>query len=126
MRKLRWLLAMLFAVALAPAALAAQGRTVTERVTHAATQAPLAGVQVLARVTTVGTRTDAIGTFSLNLPAGAAPPTFSQRGVTARDVPIAGSAINAALAPSAVAVEGVVVTALGLERWERTLVMAAQ
>jgi TonB-linked SusC/RagA family outer membrane protein len=104
----------------------AQERTVTGRVTNAETMNPLSGVQVVVKGSTVGTLTDANGNYTLKVPAGAQTLSFISLGYKTTDVPITGDVVNAALAPEAVAVEGVVVTAMGIEREKRALGVAVQ
>ncbi|HEX8429738.1 MAG TPA: TonB-dependent receptor [Longimicrobium sp.] len=73
MKKLRWLLAAVLAVASAGAPLAAQARgTVTGRVVESATQRPVAGATVRVAGLNIGASTDEDGRFTLqNVPAGA-------------------------------------------------------
>jgi TonB-linked SusC/RagA family outer membrane protein len=104
----------------------AQTQRITGRVTNAETQAPLSGVQVVVRGTTVGTLTDASGNYVLtNVPAGATTLAFSSVGFRTSEVAIQGTVVNVALQPQAVALEGIVVTALGVER-ERSQLGTAQ
>jgi TonB-linked SusC/RagA family outer membrane protein len=105
---------------------AAQERTVTGTVTNAETLQPLSGVQVMARGTSVGTLTDQSGRFSLRVPAGATTLSFSSIGFRAADVPISGTTVDVALAPQALALEGVVVTALGMTQRERAIGTSVQ
>jgi TonB-linked SusC/RagA family outer membrane protein len=104
----------------------AQARTVTGRVTSAETNLPLVGVTVLVQGTTTGTTTNSEGRYSINAPAGATTLVFSLIGYAPTQAPISGSTVDVQLAPQAVALQGVVVTALGIERQERTVGVAAQ
>ncbi len=106
--------------------LGAQERTVTGTVTNAETLQPLSGVQVMARGTTVGTLTDPSGRFTLRVPSGATTLVFSSIGFRAMDVPIRGLTVDASLTPQAVALEGLVVTALGMTQRERAIGTAVQ
>jgi TonB-linked SusC/RagA family outer membrane protein len=121
---------------LAPAALHAQqgtGSTITGVVTTEA-GAPLQGVSVSIATLSVGGYTDAEGHYSFATPAARSGDTVT---VTARrigyqprtaTVKLAGDKITQdfKLAPTAAQIEGVVVTALGLEREKRSLGVAAQ
>ncbi|MBW3629809.1 MAG: SusC/RagA family TonB-linked outer membrane protein, partial [Gemmatimonadetes bacterium] len=106
----------------------AQGRTVsvTGRVTSADNNRPLSGVSVLVQGTNVNTRTDADGRYRVDAPATANALVFNHLQYGTRTVAITGSVVDVQLSPQAVAVEGLVVTALGIERQERALGIAAQ
>lgn len=133
MRKLRWILGSLIALTAAPApADAQQTGTIQGTVVDATSLRPLASVQVFIPNTQIGTLTNQSGRFILlNVPAG----THTLRtsligyGQSDRTVSIAsGEALELSLRleSTAVALEGVVVTALGLERQARSLGVAAQ
>ncbi|HEX6925698.1 MAG TPA: SusC/RagA family TonB-linked outer membrane protein, partial [Longimicrobiaceae bacterium] len=109
----------------APEAMA-QARTVTGRVTAAETGAPIPGVSVSVPGTSIGTLTDAEGRFTLQVPADATTLSFRALSYGSRDVQITGTELNVTLESQAVALEGVVVTALGLQRQARTLGVAAE
>lgn len=95
---------------------AAQSRTITGRITDQATGQGLPGVTVLAKGTTVGTSTNADGTYSLNVPISATALTFSSIGYTSTERAIGdNTSINVALATDSKQIGEVVVTALGLE-----------
>jgi TonB-dependent starch-binding outer membrane protein SusC len=71
MRKLRWLLATLAAVALVPAYAASQERvSITGQIVEAGSQRPLQGALVSIDRLRVNTQTDANGRFTLSAPAG--------------------------------------------------------
>lgn len=124
MKRMLLVLALLLSVGIMDAT--AQARRITGRVTNADTQAPISGVQVVVQGTSVGTITDANGNYVLpNVPATATTLVFSSIGYRAAQVAIAGDVVNATLAPAAVALEGIVVTALGVER-ERSQLGTAQ
>jgi len=105
---------------------AAQTRTVTGRVTAQETSAPLANVQVVAKGTTAGVLTNASGSYTITVPAGATTLVFSAPNYATREAAISGDVVNVTLAPSAVALEGLVVTALGVERQKSQLGTAQQ
>jgi TonB-linked SusC/RagA family outer membrane protein len=105
---------------------AAQTRTITGRVTSAETGQPLSGATVLNTGTTRGTQTDAEGRYSLEVPAGASTLTFSALGYGSQDVEITGNVVNARLSQEVVALQGLVVTGLGIERQEAAVGVATQ
>jgi TonB-linked SusC/RagA family outer membrane protein len=114
-------------LALAVQDAAAQTRRITGRVTSAETGQGLPSVQVLVTGTSVGTLTDNNGAYVLeNVPASAATLTFSSLGYATRQAPISGDVVNVALTTQAVALEGVVVTALGQEQQKRAIGTAVQ
>ncbi len=122
MKKFRWLLALFVAVAAVPAALAAQApTTVTGTVTSAETGEPLPGITVMVEGTGVGTLTDAQGRYSIEVPAGSNTLNFTSLAYGDETVEITGSVVNVALESEAIALEGVVVTALGIEQQERAI-----
>jgi TonB-linked SusC/RagA family outer membrane protein len=125
MRKLLFVFTLAFLGLSAHDALA-QTRRVTGQVVNAETRAPMPGVQVLVRGTTVGTLTDASGNFVLNnVPAGATTLMVTSIGFRSAEAAIEGDVVNVALQPAAVQLEGLVVTALGIER-ERSQLGTAQ
>lgn len=131
MRSLRPLLAVVAALVFVPAALPAQGpATVTGRATNPQGQ-PEAGVLVRIESLNVGASTGADGRYTLSIPAarvGSGPVqiTATRVGLTtvSRSVTLrAGASLTQdfQLAPNALMLEGLVVTALGIERQEREL-----
>lgn len=123
-RTVQLLSALLVVLAAVPAA--AQTRIVTGRVVAAETNAPLANVQVLVKGTSVGTLTKAGGVYSIAVPAGATTLVFSAPSYGTREVAITGNEVNVQLNVSAVAIEGLVVTALGITREERSIGASVQ
>lgn len=105
---------------------AAQARTITGQVTAEETGQPISGVAVTVPGTSVGTLTDASGRFSLEVPANASVLSFRSLAYGTREVEITGTTMNVTLESQAVALEGVTVTALGIERQNRALGVAAQ
>src|SRR5215218_3443261 len=103
----------------------AQGRTVSGRVTSTLTNGPLSGVLVEVQGTSTSTRTDTDGRYRITAPATSTALRFSAPQHDARIVSITGDVVNVQLSSQgALAMEGVVVTALGIERAERTLGVA--
>ena len=113
--------------ALAGSPAAAQDRTVTGTVSDAETGDPLPGATVRVLGTTRGVATGPAGTYRLDVPAGADSLAVSYIGYVRQLVAIDGrSTVDVALAPEVVAGDGVVVTALGIEREQRTIGYSVQ
>jgi TonB-linked SusC/RagA family outer membrane protein len=116
----------------ADAAMAQQTGTVQGTVVEANTMRPLPGAQVTVQGTALGTLTDAQGRFQLvNVPAGTRTIRAQLIGhrVGSQEVLVpAGAAIQVSftLEQTAVELEGVVVTALGIERQARAVGVAQQ
>lgn len=112
----------LAAIAVLPSGLLAQQtRQVTGQVTAAETGQPLAGAQVMVKGQAIGTVTDASGRYQLTVPQSATTLVFSMLGYGTVEAEITGDVVNATLASQAIALEGIVVTALGLEQEKRAL-----
>ncbi|MFB6272081.1 MAG: SusC/RagA family TonB-linked outer membrane protein [Salinibacter sp.] len=105
----------------------AQDRTVSGTVTDAENGEPLPGVNVTAPGTNIGTSTNLQGKYSLTVPPDVDSLAFSFVGYR-RVVRAIGnrSTINVALKPSVEQLEDVVVTALGVERQQRSLGYSVQ
>ena len=118
----------LLAIAMLPGwALAQQARQVTGRVTNAETGQPMAGVQVVVKGTTIGTLTDGNGSYQLSVPAGSNVLVFSFIGYATVEREITGDApIDVVMEVEAIGLEGIVVSALGIERQARTMGVSAQ
>jgi TonB-linked SusC/RagA family outer membrane protein len=71
----------------------AQGRTVTGKVTAAEDGSALPGVSVIIKGTTIGTVTDATGSFTLQIPDGATVISFSFIGLKAQEVEVGNRAV---------------------------------
>ena len=113
-------------VLISSASLFAQ-RTVTGTVTSSEDGLALPGVNVIVQGTTIGSITSADGTYSVDVPAGDASLQFSFIGYTVQVIPVGNaSVIDAVLVPSAFEMDEVVVTALGIQRQEKTLTYAQQ
>jgi TonB-linked SusC/RagA family outer membrane protein len=90
-------------------------------------EGPLPGVSIIVKGTTVGTTTDGAGNYSINVPANASTLTFSFMGYKTQDVAIAGrKVIEVALEMDALALEEIVVTAMGITREKKSLGYAVQ
>lgn len=108
----RLLLLMVFIIAVSSAF--AQ-RTVTGKVTDD-TNAPLPGVAVIVKGTTVGTVTDMNGQYSLNVPETGKILSFSFIGMKMQEVPISGTQVNVQLLPDVIGLEEVIAVGYGTMR----------
>ncbi|GAB3893120.1 SusC/RagA family TonB-linked outer membrane protein [Spirosoma agri] len=98
----------------------AQTNRITGQVTGPDKQG-LPGVNVLVSGTTIGTATDATGSYAINAPATASL-VFSYISYVSQTVPINNrSVVNVQMAEDAKAIDEVVVTALGIKRESKTL-----
>jgi len=105
----------------------AQSRTVTGKVTDAATNQPLPGVTVLVKGTTVGTATSADGSYAITVPPGSNVLQFSFIGYKNVERTIGNNTtINVGLPVNTQQLEEVVVTALGIKREEKSIGYSAQ
>ncbi|WP_332368813.1 carboxypeptidase-like regulatory domain-containing protein [Spirosoma telluris] len=92
-------------------------RTLTGRISDAATNGALPGVNVLVKGTQQGTTTNADGQYTLNVPASAATLTFSFIGYVSQDVDIANrSTIDVSLKADDRSLNEVVVVGYGTQR----------
>jgi len=132
----RWMLHWLLSAALLPLTVAVsaaqQTGTVTGRVTHATTAAPLQGAQVQIVGTQRGGISDAQGRFLITgVPAGSQTIRVQFLGYSAVEQPVTVTAggtatVSFQLREEAIALDAVVVTALGIAREERGLGYAVQ
>jgi TonB-dependent SusC/RagA subfamily outer membrane receptor len=107
--------------ALVGIALQAQSVQITGNVTDVDGMA-LPGVSVVVKGTTVGTVTDFNGDYVLDVPASATTLVFSFVGMETSEVPIGGrTTIDVSLEQSALDLEEVVVTSLGIKRDAKAL-----
>lgn len=103
-----------------------QARQITGTVTDASDGTPLIGVTVLIKGTTIGTTTDLDGQYRINASSGDVL-VYRFVGMDTYETTVgARNIINVALRPSAIALQQVVVTALGIEREVRTLTYNVQ
>lgn len=99
--------------------LLAQTRTITGMVTDAEFGAPLAGVSIFVKGTTIGTVSQSDGAYSLSVPDDAQILVFSFIGMETTEVDIAGrSVIDVSMASSAFSMDEVVVVAFGTTKKE--------
>ncbi len=113
---------LLLAVLLAfPSLVSAQAmRTITGHVTAEGASSPPAGVQVQVKGTNLGTLTDAKGNFTLQAPSSATTLVITYIGYKTTEVPIQGH-VEVTLKQQAIGLQGLVVTALGIQREKKTL-----
>ncbi|AZQ61613.1 SusC/RagA family TonB-linked outer membrane protein [Flammeovirga pectinis] len=105
----------------------AQDRVVTGTVKDVTDDSPLPGVNVVIKGTASGTVTDLDGKFSISLTSDQNALVFSFIGYTSKDVTMTNASnITVKLDIDAEELEEVVVTALGIERSERSLGYAMQ
>ncbi len=98
-----------------------QTRTVSGTVTAQDDGLPLPGVSVFVKGTRTGTQTNAVGHFSVTLPAGATTLTLSFIGYITQDVPVNGAIVNVKMVSSSKDLTEVVVTAYGQKRDKKAL-----
>lgn len=119
MKKLTLILAF-FAIGLH--VLIAQTREITGTVTSAEDGESIPGVTVSVKGTSLGTITDMEGTYRLNVPQEANTLVFTFVGMASQEIAIGTqSTINVNMASDLIAVDEVVVTALGISREKKAL-----
>jgi TonB-linked SusC/RagA family outer membrane protein len=111
---------------LVPTWLNAQESRVSGQVMADDTGRPLAGVQIMVKGTTVGTLTDGSGNYSVRVPTGASTLVFSFIGFRTAEREITGPTVNVTLTREAIGLEGITVTALGIQREKRSLGYSVQ
>lgn len=124
MRKFTMLLALLMFIGLQ--AVLAQ-KTITGVVTSAEDGAPIPGVAVVVKGTTIGTTTDEDGNYELIVPNEARILVYQFVGMISQEIPIGDQTlINVVMEADIMDIEGVVVTALGITREKKALGYAVQ
>ncbi|MGB1204562.1 MAG: SusC/RagA family TonB-linked outer membrane protein [Chitinophagales bacterium] len=121
MKKLYFVLVLMFAVCMQTYA----QQEVSGTVTDAANGGPLPGVNVVVTSTAIGTITDFDGKYTLEVPEGSTQLTFSYVGYGAQTLDISGGTLDVSLSEG-VDLERVVVTALGISKKEKSLGYAVQ
>ena len=99
---------------------AQETRTITGHVTAEGASQPPAGVQVQVKGTNLGTLTDQQGNFTLNVPTSATKLVFTYIGYKTVEAPIQGH-VEVTLTEEAIGLEGLTVTALGIQREKKSL-----
>ncbi len=105
------------------AGMPAFAQTVTGVVTSMEDGSPLPGVSVVVKGTTTGTSTDVNGRYSLTVPSGQEEVLiFSFVGFLSEEISVSGrSVLDVTLAPDVQLLSEIVVTALGIERDQKSL-----
>ena len=93
-------------------AVIAQQKQVTGKVIDSA-GAPVISASVVVKGTKTGTQTSSTGTFSINVPAGAAALVISSVGFETQEVPISDSVLNVRLKQSSASLADVTVVSIG-------------
>jgi TonB-linked SusC/RagA family outer membrane protein len=120
------LLALSFVMVFGLSAIVAQTRTITGTVTGSDDGLPIPGASVFVKGTTVGTVTQIDGDYMLSVPQEAETLVISFVGMATQEQEIAGrNVINVALESDAIAMDEVIVTALGVSRAKKALGYAA-
>jgi TonB-linked SusC/RagA family outer membrane protein len=105
----------------------AQERVITGSVKSVEDQSVVAGVNVVVKGTTVGTITDAQGSYSLTVPGQAEALIFTFIGLAPKEIEIGNqSVINVSMDTDIKQLSEIVVTAFGLEREKKALGYAVQ
>ena len=125
MKKLRSLYGICFAVALLASCsftVFAQSQTISGSVSDAVTSEPLAGVSIVVvgseteSGVVIGTQTDAMGRFNLDVPAGFTALKFSYIGYISKEQTIQGQTMNVVLEPDVLLLEEAVVVGFGTQK----------
>ncbi|GJM59965.1 carboxypeptidase-like regulatory domain-containing protein [Persicobacter diffluens] len=120
-------LLMAFAMLLTMSAAFAQGRVVTGTVTAEENGDPIPGVNVLIKGQATGTVTDIEGKYSIQVPDAKSVLVFTFIGLANEEVVVGGqSKIDMTMTADIKQLTEVVVTALGIEREEKSLGYAIQ
>jgi len=102
-------------------------KTISGKVTDATDGSGIPGVSVLVKGTTAGATTQPNGTYTINVPANGTVLVFTYLGFETQEVTIGSrTEINIALATGTQTLEGIVVTALGIKRSEKSIGYATQ
>ncbi|PRZ00315.1 TonB-linked SusC/RagA family outer membrane protein [Marinilabilia salmonicolor] len=121
------LLALSFLMVIGLGSVLAQAQTISGTVTGSETGEPVPGVSVFVKGTTIGTVTNIDGAYSLNVPEGSETLVFSFIGMQTQEIALSGqTTVDLAMVDEAIAMDEVVVTALGISREKKSLGYAAQ
>src|SRR3970282_2141085 len=100
----------------------AQERTVSGKVTSSEDGSAIPGVNVLLKGTAAGSVTDATGDYCLSVPESGGTLVFSFIGFVTQEIEIGSrSRVDLSMAPDVTQLTEVVVTALGIEREEKSV-----
>lgn len=103
----------------------AQTRTITGKVTSAEDGQPLIGAAVLVKGTSIGTVTNAEGSYTIKPPDNATTLVFRLVGMKEQEIPISGNTINVTLGVDVTRLTETVVTANAIRRDKSSLGYAA-
>lgn len=118
MRKLSFLLVLLLLTAMQVLA----QRTITGKVTSADDQNGIPGVTVLVKGTNNGVLTDINGKYSINVPKDAVALQYSFVGMTKQEITLTASdVVDVVMQSEATKLEGVIVTAVGIQRSTKSI-----
>ena len=118
MRKLSFLLVLLLLTAMQVLA----QRTITGKVTSADDQNGIPGVTVLVKGTNNGVLTDINGKYSINVPKDAVALQYSFVGMTKQEITLTASdVVDLVMQSEATKLEGVIVTAVGIQRSTKSI-----
>lgn len=107
--------------------LQAQTVQITGTVTSAEDGMPLPGASVMVKGTTIGVSADFDGRYSIDVPQSATTLVYRSVGFKTQEIEIGGrTVINIVLEPEMLALEEIVVTALGISREKKSLGYAVQ
>jgi len=114
-------------MALVPLTLFGQARIITGVVTGAEDGSALPGVTVTVKGTTIGTITDATGSFRINVPEASDVLVFSFVGLTTQELSIGDrSQIDVVMESDLLEIDEVVVTAMGIRKEKKALGYSVQ
>ncbi len=125
MKRLRSLYGICFAIVLLAScsfSVFAQSQSISGSVSDAVTSEPLAGVSIVVvgseteSGVVIGTQTDAMGRFSLDVPAGFTALKFSYIGYISKEQTIQGQTMNIVLEPDVLLLEEAVVVGFGTQK----------
>ncbi|RCW26075.1 SusC/RagA family TonB-linked outer membrane protein [Marinilabilia salmonicolor] len=116
------LLALSFLMVFGLGSVLAQAQTISGTVTGSEDGMPIPGVSVFVKGTTVGTVTNIDGAYSLSVPEEAETLVFSFIGMKTQEIPFEGQEnIDVEMVSEFIAMDEVVVTALGLSRAKKAI-----
>ncbi len=102
-------------------------RMISGKITSSEDGTPIPGATVVVKNTTIGTTSNADGSFQLEVPEYARVLVISFVGMISRDIELGtANAFNVVLDPDIMDIEGVVVTALGISREKKALGYSVQ
>ena len=116
-------LSLVFAMVLMPVSFLLAQRTITGKVTDSDTGEGLISSSVLVEGTATGTVTDAAGNYSITMPEGSTVLVFSYTGYNTQKVTVGAENVLNIVLSEGVDVSQVIVTALGVAKDDKAIVM---